>query len=187
MLNKKFSTSMLVAVIAMLIGISSLNAQDMSKKEMMKKHQDMKQLMKSVDVAGMDANKDGKLFACTMGCEVKDVSGKCSGCEMDLKEMSLGDVSKLIDSKSFNKSDCGADCTKPCGVGKKGTAMMKVKKDKKDCGADCTKPCCASEKASNMKSNCSADCSKPCCSSEKTTTMKSNSECGPCCTKSCCN
>jgi len=160
MLNKNFSTSLFIAAIAVLIGISSLNAQEMGKVEMMKKHKDMQQTMKSVDVKTADLNSDGKVFACTMGCEVKDEAGRCGACEMKLKEMSLDDASKLIASKGFKvvdesvtKPDCGADCTKPCRDGKKGAAMMKVKMDKKECAADCTKPCCTKkgEAASDAK------------------------------------
>ncbi|MDP2366201.1 MAG: heavy metal-binding domain-containing protein [Ignavibacteria bacterium] len=54
-----------------------------------------------IDLKTIDKNKDGKVFQCPMcSDQVSDESGKCSKCGMDLKEVSIKDVQKVVDKKS---------------------------------------------------------------------------------------
>src|SRR4030042_4069688 len=150
MLRKIFSTSLFFAIIATLMSVSSSNAQDMGKSRMMKEHNKMKSEMADVDIMKVDANGDGKIFACPMGCEVKDEAGECSVCGMDLKEMSVEDAEKIMEENHHKmmkdkehmdgmmgeqmgerKSHCSKaseECSTPCTTDNKGmTSNMEVK------------------------------------------------------------
>jgi hypothetical protein len=53
----------------------------------------------SIDVSGLDENKDGKLFQCPMDYEViSDESGNCPTCKMKLEEFSVE-----VAQNNFNK------------------------------------------------------------------------------------
>lgn len=162
MLHKNFSTSLLVALFAMLIGISSLNAQDITKSDVMKKHHEMKSEMAGIDVAKADANGDGDVYVCSMGCAVVDTAGRCPICEMKMNEMKVADAEKMLKGKGYfvvenqsMKKDCGAESQKPC----------KVKEDvatTKNCKPNCEKPCYAKKADSKMMHNKSGN-EKSCC------------------------
>ncbi|MBI5476212.1 MAG: hypothetical protein HY964_05680, partial [Ignavibacteriales bacterium] len=54
-----------------------------------------------IDLEKIDKNKDGKVFQCPMCADqLADEPGKCSKCEMDLKEISIEDAQKALDKKS---------------------------------------------------------------------------------------
>ncbi|MFC2135199.1 heavy metal-binding domain-containing protein [Bacteroidota bacterium] len=142
MLNKIFSISLVVALLTLLIGVSSLNAQEMGKKEMMKKHDNMQHEMAAVDVMKADTNMDGKVYTCSMGCAVTDEAGRCPKCEMKMKEMSVEDAESMLKEKGFEVADHS--------------------KMKKACGPDCKKACCAKEEVSEAKT-CAPGCEKACC------------------------
>lgn len=70
-----------------------------------KENAGLKTLQKSkIDLKKIDANKDGKVFQCTMCADqLSDVSGKCPKCKMDMKEVTLKDAKALL-KKSGLKS-----------------------------------------------------------------------------------
>lgn len=118
MLNRLFSTSLLVALFAVLFGVTTVNAQDMDHSKMMKDHP-------AIDVTKSDTNMDGKVYVCSMGCAVSDEEGRCPKCEMKLKEMSVADAESMLKEKGFEVADhskmkkaCGSDCDKSCCEGK---------------------------------------------------------------------
>ena len=132
MLNRLFSKGMLVALFAVLFGVTNLTAQDMDHSKMMKKHP-------AIDVTKSDTNMDGKVHLCSMGCAVSDESGNCPKCEMKMKEMSVADAENLLKEKGFSVTDHS--------------------KMKKGCGAGCDKACCSAKETSEAKSS-KSECAK---------------------------
>lgn len=102
--------------------------------------------MSGIDLMKADANGDGNVFACSMGCEVTDEAGRCSKCEMKLNEMSVADAESMLKQKGFNVVDHSA---------------MKMGM-KKDCKPGCAKPCCAKKEMADTKEY-KPGCEKPCC------------------------
>lgn len=139
MLHKTYKSSLIVALFTMLIVVSSINAQDMGHKKMMKKQTETA----AVDVTKADVNGDGNVFVCSMGYAVVDTAGRCPICEMKMDEMKVADAEKMLKDKGYDvvehrmmKKNCCADCQKPCRA-KKDVAMAKK------CKSNCEKPCCA--------------------------------------------
>ncbi len=59
-----------------------------------------------IDLQAIDENKDGKVYQCPMCADqLADEPGKCSKCEMDLKEVSIEDAQKALDKKSPDMMD----------------------------------------------------------------------------------
>jgi hypothetical protein len=59
-----------------------------------------------INIDEVDKNKDGKVFQCPMCADqLADEPGKCSKCEMDLKEVSIEDAQKALDKKSPDMMD----------------------------------------------------------------------------------
>jgi nitrous oxide reductase accessory protein NosL len=52
---------------------------------------------KNVDVAGLDLNKDGKVYQCVMHAQViSDVAGQCPICKMDLSEVTIAEAKEAL-------------------------------------------------------------------------------------------
>lgn len=59
-----------------------------------------------IDLEKIDKNKDGKVYQCPMCVgQLADEPGKCSKCEMDLKEVSIEDAQKALGEKSHDMMD----------------------------------------------------------------------------------
>ncbi len=91
-----------------------------------------------INVGEVDKNKDGKVYQCPMCADqLTDEPGKCSKCEMELKETSLDDAQKALDKKTHemmgnSKMDGQKmDHSKMMDHGMKhaGTDKMDMKKD----------------------------------------------------------
>jgi hypothetical protein len=55
-----------------------------------------------IDVAGLDVNKDGKVYECPMDWNViGDEHGDCPVCGMELKEYSLDDAKANLDKYGY--------------------------------------------------------------------------------------
>jgi hypothetical protein len=62
----------------------------------------VKNVKETIDLKKLDANKDGKIFQCTMDVDqLSDAAGKCPKCKMDMKEVTLKNAKASLKKAGF--------------------------------------------------------------------------------------